>query len=190
MIIENIFLSGRNLGAINMDLPCQLFPQNMMFLLSACKQDEGKGQAEAHAKGRSHQSDVSVLLGPSPPPQGKSSWLGAQLWMSSLLIWLMPWTHTVYPDPWYSAPLLKEALSFLSLYERKISTSLSLQKLNQEGKVTTIIYFYHHFPNFFSSAKLSSYSLMDRVVIGRWVCFLFFFFFELWCYSRSEDFTS
>lgn len=30
-----------------------------------------------------------------------------------------------------------------------------------------IIYFYHHFPNFFSSVKLaSSYSLTARVIIG------------------------
>lgn len=94
IIIETISLLGRNLGAINMDLPCQLFPQSTVVLLSACKLDEGKDQTEAHVKGRSHQSDLS----PSPPPQGKSSQLGAQPWMCSLLIRLVSWTYRVYLD--------------------------------------------------------------------------------------------
>lgn len=142
IIIPNIFLLGRNLGAIRMDLPCRLFPQSTAVLLSPCKQDEGNGRGKAHVKRGSHQLDVSLLLSPSPLPQGKSSQLVAQPWVSSLLIGLVSWVHTVYFDPWYSALVPKEALSCLSLYEHRIlwalnriPTSCSLQGHNRGGEV-------------------------------------------------------
>lgn len=142
MIIANIFLLGRNLGAIRMDLLCQLFPQSTVVLLPPCKQDEAKGRGKAHVKRGSHKLDVSLLFSPCPLPQGKFSLLVAQPWMSSLLIWLISWIHTVYLDPWYSALLPKEASNCLSLQEHRIlwapnriPTSLSLQGHNRGGKV-------------------------------------------------------
>lgn len=70
MMIGNIFLLGRTLGATITGLPHQLFPQSTVVLLSRCKEGKGKGQGEAREKGVPS-SPTSASCSAQPAAAGK-----------------------------------------------------------------------------------------------------------------------
>lgn len=143
----------------------------MVVLLSVCKQEEGKVWAETH-RGQIppawHQPDAQ----PQPTAAGKTLAAGDPAtnehcpdWACALnpcsLSWPLKFSSTCY--------LRKHEVVWICM-STDSPTSLLLQVPNRAGKVTPIqiIYFYHHFPSFFSPVKVSwaSSYLTARVIMG------------------------